>query len=373
MKNVYAILNLHNGPHLGALTEGHPLGSISFLGRYGIMDFALSNISNSGIDRIAILVESHSHSIRSHIQGGRIWINNTKTGDLGEYINENALSTPKFNTDISNIRESLSPIDKQIIEDYVLVVPPHFVMSMDYRPVVEQHIASGADITIVSSRRKDADKEFSYSNILTIDEDNRVTDIEVNEGKKAEADVSLEAYVINKKTLIDIVTEAETISSLFSIKDMIRFMVKFSRGKICAYRYEGMVLPITSLENYVNFSFKCLEADVAYSLFKKDWPIYTTTHNTPPARYGETADVSNSVISNGCVIDGKVENSIISRNVIIEKGAVVKNSIIFTSTTIKSGVKVSYVLAGKHVHMEVKKEVSGNPDQVLFIDYGEKI
>lgn len=373
MKNVYGILNLHNCPSLGALTEGHPLGSITFLGRYGIMDFALSNLSNSGIDRIAILVESKSHSIRSHIQGGRIWINNTKTGDLGEYINEKALSTPKFNTDIANINENLHPLDKQIVEDYIVVVPPHFVTPIDFRPIVDKHIESGAEITVVYSAREDADTEYPTCDVIKIDENENVTEIITNNGKKKEQNVSLETYVFSKSKFIEMVKDTANVSSLYSLKDMIRYYVLEKKAVVKAYRHNEIVLPILSLENYFKYSFEVLKADVAYALFKKDWPVYTTTHNTPPAIYGENAEVKNSVVSNGCIIKGKVENSIISRNVVIEEGAEVKNSIIFTKTHVKSGVKAKYVLAGKHVDMATKKNVSGTPEQILFIDYGEKI
>ena len=373
MKNVFGILNLHDGPSLGELTEEHPLGSISFLGRYGLMDFALSNLTNSGVDRIAILIEKNSHSIRSHLQGGNIWISNTKTGNLGEYLNEKVLSTPSYNTDIANLRDSLSPIDRQIVEDYVLIVPPHFVMCLDFNEVVENHIASGSDITIVYSPRKDAKKEFINSDTLSFDKDGNVISIEKNKGDSSAANISLETYVINKSKLVEIVNLASKKSKTATLRSMISSLVEEGKIIVKGYAYHDLVLPITSLQNYVKYSFMLLKEEYSNLLFKKDWPIYTTTHNTAPTIYGKNAEVSNSFIANGSRINGKVENSIISRNVVVEEGAYVKDSIIFTKTSIASGSKVKYILAGKHVDIRNKKNVSGTKEEILFINYGAKI
>lgn len=373
MKNVYGILNLHCGPNLGPLTEEHPLGSISFLGRYGVMDFALSNLTNSGIDRIAILVEKNSHSIRSHIQGGRVWIANTKTGDLGEYLNEKALNTPSYNTDLANLKASLLPLESQIIEDYVVVVPPHFVMTLDYSKVVEQHISSGADITLIYAPRKNIKTDFLGCYCLSFDSNGKIASLAKDKSNASKRDVFLETYIINKKKLAEIIEISNSKSKTYCLIDVISDLIEEDNIEANGYAFDDLVIPITSLQNYVKYSFALLQEDLSNQLFKKDWPIYTTTHNTAPTIYGKNAEVSNSFIANGSQINGKVENSILSRNVIVEEGAIVKNSIIFTKTSISSDAKVQYVLLGKHVHVSPKKNVSGSKNNIFFVDYGEKI
>ena len=109
MAKVIGICNLHNEPPLGEVTENHPLGTVSFLGRYGLMDFTLSNFSNSGINIMPILVEKEVGLIRSHIRDGNIWINNTKVGFLRLLLNEKALSNPKLNTDVNNMAANAGP------------------------------------------------------------------------------------------------------------------------------------------------------------------------------------------------------------------------------------------------------------------------
>lgn len=171
MKSAIGIINLHGNPSLGKLTERRPLGAVSFLGRYAIIDFALSNFSNSDIHKTEILVEKNLDSIRTHIHSGNVWVSNTKTGFLRAAINEKGLVNPEKNTDIANILENIPP--EVIDEDYVVVASPQFMMSIDYREVLKAHGESGAGITVVYSKTKDV-KSYPGCNRLVINTDNTV-------------------------------------------------------------------------------------------------------------------------------------------------------------------------------------------------------
>ena len=121
MKKVIGLCNLHDDPHLGLLTDNRPCGAVTFLGRYGIIDFTLSNFSNSGIEKVYVLVKNGILQMRNHIGNGSIWTNNTKTGFINLLINEKGLFSPKFNTDIANIRLNL-PVD-EIDFEYAVIAP----------------------------------------------------------------------------------------------------------------------------------------------------------------------------------------------------------------------------------------------------------
>ena len=120
-------------------------------------------------------------------------------------------------------------------------------------------------------------------------------------------------------------------------------------------------------------SFKLLQYEERRKLFKPEWPIYTTTHNTPPALYGDRAIVSNSFIANGCVIKGKVKNSILSRDVVVEEGAIVENCIIFTHTEIGPNVKLRYVVTDKYSEVFEVKKIQREKDDILYIGKGERV
>ena len=138
MNKVLGICNLHDSPSLGKLTKTRPLGALSFLSRYGLMDFTLSNFSNSEIDRVVILTESNASAVSSHTLEGNVWINNTKTGFLRSVMNEKMIDSPKFNTDVLNIEAHYSIID-EVNPEYIVVAPTFFLMSLDFRKVIEAH------------------------------------------------------------------------------------------------------------------------------------------------------------------------------------------------------------------------------------------
>ena len=154
---------------------------------------------------------------------------------------------------------------------------------------------------------------------------------------------------------------------------MVTYMTNNHLAKTHAYEFDGYVAPMISLDNYVRYSFELLDYKNRCKLFNEDWPIYTTTHNTPPSLYGPNADVKNSFIANGSIIKGKVRNSIISRDVVVEEGAVVENSILFSDTYVGEGVKVTYVLSDKNARIVEKKKVSGTEDEILCIGYGVRV
>ena len=370
MSNVIGICNLHNEPHLGEITKNRPLAALSFLGRYGIIDFTLSNFSNSHIDRVYVLVRKGIVSIRKHIGSGSIWTNNTRLGHIELLINEKAISNKPFNTDLNNLK---TVIDVEELDyEYAVIAPTHFLSSMDFRPIIEAHKNSGAQITAVYTHVSNANRQFINCRKYKVDGD-KIVDSTRNFGRTEEADISLETYIINKKTLRKLLKDSEKVSQLYSINDMINFYINEKTLDINGYCFDGFVVPILTLDDYINHSLDLLNYHIRSKLFLEDWPIYTTTHNTAPALYGKDAEVQNSFIANGAIIKGKVINSIISREVVIEKNAEVKNSIIFTKTLVSKEVKLDHVLCDKNVKIINAKRISGTDDEVIVISQGANI
>ena len=371
MKKIIGICDLHNEPQLGELTAHRPLGSVSFLGRYGLIDFTLSNFSNSSIDRVYILARSGAARLRKHLGNGAIWTNNTKRGFVGLYINERGLANPTFNTDLNNIKENLNIND--IDFDYAVVAPAYFLASMDFRPIINAHAESEADITVVYTKVDNADQDYFRCDKLRFGEDNKVIKSTKNLGRSPNADISLDTYIISKKAFKKMISDVSKVSELYSIKDMVNYYIEEEELDIRGYRFDGYVVPILSLNKYVEHSLNLLNYHIRNKLMLPEWPIYTTTHNTPPALYGRNADVENSFIANGAIIKGKVKNCIISREVVVEKDADLKNCIIFTHSEIGRGVKMEYVVCDKEAKVSHVEKLIGKEDEVIFIDQGAKI
>ena len=372
MNRVLGICNLHDSPSLGQLTKSRPLGALSFLSRYGLMDFTLSNFSNSDINRIVILAEFNSTAVHNHTRQGDVWINNTKTGFLRIVVNEKMLDTPKFNTDIANIEANYSVIQESN-PDYIIVAPTFFLMSFDFRKMIEEHQNSGAEVTCLYTKINNAKKHYLNCDVFDVDKNNNITNSRINVGETTKANISLETFIFNRDVFDNLLALSHKVSSVYSIRRMVGFMANHKLINVKGYLYEGFVVPILSSQDYVEKSFELLSYEERQKLFLEDWPIYTTTHNTPPTLYGEHASVKNSFVANGSIIKGKVENSIIFRDVVIEEGAVVKNCILFTKTHVGKGVDMEYVVTDKNVDISEVKSLHGTKAKALFIKHGEKI
>ena len=368
MAKIIGICNLHDDPSLGFLTDNRPGGAVSFLGRYGLIDFTLSNFSNSHIQKVYVLVKSGMVQMRNHIGNGAIWTSNTKTGFIKLLMNEKGLFTPKFNTDIANMRLNL-PMDF----DYAVIAPSFMLTTMDYRPIVEAHIESGRDVTIVYAHCENGREEFINCDRLKMDEKGKIKRIDKHLGKADEVDVSLESFIISRDMLEKLIDDAPKVSELYNLRQMISYFVDEGEMDAGGYKYEGYVAPILDYESYVRHSFDLLNYHNRNRLFLDDWPIYTTSHNTPPTLYGAKAKVHNSFIANGSVIKGKVDNCVISRGVVVEEGARIKNCIVFTDSFIGKNVNLEYVLTDKGAQVLATKELKGDSNNVVYIHQGAKL
>jgi len=369
--NVLGICNLHDSPTLGALTSERPIGPTTFLGRYGLMDFVLSNFANSGINKVDILIEGNYQSVKNHVRNGSIWVNNTKTGFQRLYFNEKLLSSHKFNTDISNIKAN--NLVKKELGDFIVIAPAFFVMSIDYSSYIEKYIASGADIGLIYAKPEDPAERFANCDKITISKDGFINKFEIVSEKDAKANVSLESFILKVDVFKELIKLSESLSSLFTFRQLIKYVVENKMYKVKPFEFKEKVFPFLSFEGYYRESMSMLSSSNRRELFKDDWPIYTTTHNTPPSIYGAKADVQNSFIANGCQVNGRVLNSVLSRNVIIEEGASVENCILFTDTVVAKGIHLNNVVCDKYCKFVQSKDVKGTQKNPLYIPLGEII
>ena len=372
MKNVIALVDLHSSTELGPLTENRPLASTTILGRYTFIDFALSNLTNSGIDNIGILIKDHSRSIIKHLGGNETYLRNPKTGFQSLFINEKGLMNPQFNTDINNIRENdWFLYDKDA--EYIVVVPVQFVMKMDFNEIINEHIKSNKECSVVYRKSHHAHNRFIGCDIVNVDILGNVQKFETNTGRKKDANISLEVYVFNKAYFKHIIDKAHELSSMYSLKDVVHELVNYQE-KVNAIEFEGYCRYFGNLQDYKDYSFELLDKENhVHSLFNDDWPFYTRTHNSRPVLYGLNAEVKNSILANGCSIDGKIIHSVIARNVTVEQGATVENCIIFTDCVISSGTHLKNCIVDKHCKFKSKKKVEGKADDPLYIPQGEII
>lgn len=375
MKNVVALVNLHNSPECGLLTEKRPLASTTVLGRYAFIDFALSNLTNSGIDDIGIMIKNHSRSIIKHMRSDNTYLKNSKTGYLNYMINEEGIHNPFYNTDLNNIAQN----DYFLYEPdckYVLIVPVGIVYKVNYAEIIREHIKSGKLFSVVYSKVENAGKDFFGLNKITVNALGNVQKIDQVDPKDKEALIGLKTYVCNSSALKGAFPKLKNISNVFTLDDLMLYIQKYGDLDIHAIEFKGDVYYVNTLNKYYDISMKFknnLKNKETAKIFTEDWKIFTRTHDTRPVYYGEKSNVKDSVVANGCTINGTVKNSILARNVTVEEGAVVEDSIIFSDSVVKAGVHLKGVVADKLTKFISKKEVISNKDEHIYIPQGETI
>ncbi len=368
MNKAIGILNLHDSNNLGLLNTTRSVASTSFLGRYAFMDFMLSNFSDSGIDEMAVLIKEHTRSIIQHVARGGEWTKNSKLGGLTFLYDEPNASNTGYSTDINNLKENTWFL-KQNKGDVVVLAPADIIYRIDFRPLIEDHVKNNHRISVIVQKINNGKEAFIQEDIAHVDTNGFLRDLYPNRGEEDKITVSLRTYIIDKEVLYGLLRYATKTSSFFSLRDTIRKLAKDM--PIYTYEHEGYVRCFDSLSHYLEYSLELLDRNVFNQLFDKDWSLYTKTYDTPPAKYLEHAEVKNSFIANGSIINGKVEHSIIGRDVVIDEGVEVKNSVIFSGTHISHGCKIDGLVCDKDAEIVNSAEIIGSIKDPQFIKRGD--
>lgn len=370
LNKVLAIVDLHDKANLGPLTENRTEAVTTLFGRYTFIDFMLSNFTNSEIDNIAILVSEKTKGIRKHINRDSVYLKNSKTGFLRILSNEKGRLTPIFNTDINNLKEN----DYVLYDDtseYVIVAPVSFVANIDFNDIIEKHKESGSFASLVYKETSD-DEQFSDCEKVVVDAIGNAQRFDRVSKENGNFNVNLGIYVINKPFFMKLINESSNVSETYSIAQMIKYYTRFDL-KLNCIEFKGDVLCFNSLKKYFKNSMDLLDGHLDKILLREHGSIYTTTHNSRPTLYGPKADVKCSLIANGSTINGTVKHSILARDVVVEEGAIVENSILFSHTIVRSGVHIKNVVSNKRVDFKEEKEVIGEENNPIYISQGTNI
>ena len=338
------------------LHDYRPIGAFSFLGRFRVIDFPISNMSNSGLDRIHVYLNSRPRSIVEHIGSGRHYNINSKRGNLQLLFTQNNGANSFYNTDINSYLENLEQIER-MPHEYVVVAPSYMVYKQDFQQLLDDHVEAGTDITLLYHKVDQAKEYYRACNVVTLNKQKGVESLERNMGTAKEKNISMDTYVMKKEIFIDLIKRANKESSAYSLADMINLVC--NEMDVRGYQHKGYFAAITSLDDYYRANMELLDYGVAMDFFKTDWPFYTMTTDACPTHYFHGASVKHSMVCNAGLIEGTVENSIIGRNVHIGKGTVVRNSIILSYSDIGDGVYIENAVVDKWATVKkIKKIVS---------------
>ena len=305
--------------------------AIPFGGRYRLIDFILSNMVNSGIQSVAIFPKFQYRSLMDHLGSGKNWDLNRKRDGLFFFPSSNLDKTYPGIGSLDHFAENIDFFNRST-QDYALIANSYTVFNMDFLPLLDWHIESGCDIT------------------------------EVQKGG-----ASLGIYLVKKTLLMDLI-ETRNETGYSNMRDVVTDID--SQFRLCFYEYEGYAVMVDTVEKYYGTSMDLLNPDVWQKLFLKERPILTKVKDEPPTRYDQEASVRNSMVANGGLIEGTVENSIVSRGVKIGKGTVIRNCIIMQKTQIQENCVLDSVIVDKDVRIEAGTVITASTDSPTVIRKG---
>lgn len=371
MHKAFGILN-SSGKNIwvDGMQSYRPIGAFSFLGRYRVVDFPISNMSNSGIDRIQVYVGKKPRSLVEHLGTGRHYNINSKRGKLQILFSSDSAQNSMYNTDISTYIENIEYI-QAMHHPYVVIAPCYMVYSMDYSTLLQTHIDSQADITLLYHSVDNAREEFLSCTALNLNRQKGVLSLEQNRGNAKNRSIFMDTYVMKRELFVELIQKAKKLSSLYTLADIVN--ASCSELDIRGVAHRGFFASITDFQSYYDANLSLIDFKAAGTLFDEEWPIYTRTNDSCPTHYYDTAEVKKSVVSNGCLIEGTIENSIIGRGCVIKKGAVVKNSIVLAGVTIGEDVKVENQVVDKHSKLIRTKEIIAPSENPGYIRRGDTL
>ena len=345
------------------------MASIPFASRYRMIDFLLSSMVNCGIDNISVIVRKNYRSLMKHLGSGREWDLTRKNGGLN-IIPPFAEKTVKVYNGRVEALASMIVFLKEQKEKYVIISDANIVANFDFNAMIAAHKANGADVTIAY---KHEEIPYGFMNLepttntdlyytLTLD-GHRITQINTNPKDAGPQNFSMNIYLIERELLIEKVQESFVRGHAYFERDILA--PQLDTLKVCGYEFTSYTARISDMMSYYTENMKLLADNNLDALFKS--PVYTKIRDDNPTRYIGKAKVKNSMVADGCVIEGEVENCILFRGVKIGKGAVVKNSIIMQDTTIMGNAEVDYVITDKEVTISSGKEVKGSDTFPIFV------
>lgn len=345
---------------LSEIASSRTTASIPIGGKYRLIDFVLSNMSNSGINNVGILAENNYQSLMDHVGSGGAY-------DLSKRRSNLTILPPYGGKSFGSYVEAIYNMHGYIEhgrEEYVLLAPGNLVTNIDYSEVFDFHSKKNADITIVYYRGA---VPSGYEQPVTLDiaQDGKVEQVytkpEISQG---DFNQYLGTMLIKKDILMTEIRNALSVNQLDFRRLIQDAAIKYN---VYGFRNNGYCAPISSINDYFRFNMDLMKKEVRDQLFNPKRPIYTKVRDDAPSKYGLSCKVTNSIIAQGCVIDGEVENSVISKGVYIGEGAKVSNSIVMQDTKIGCNTNLNYVIIDKDVTVKDGRSLMGFDSYPIYI------
>ncbi len=351
------------GTRLTTLTDRRAKPAVPFAGKFRIIDFTLSNCVNSGIFNVAVLTQYMPHSLNDHIGIGKPWDLDRQRG--GAHLRQPYEAKNQRDWYTGTANAVLQNIDyiQNTQADTVLVLSGDHIYAQDYRPMLDFHYQSQADLTLAV--RNVPLEETDRFGIMTVDENMQVTDFHEKPKDRDKGTLaSMGVYIFKAEVLIERLQEGthedpRTDFGAHVIPSMI------PRDKVMAYVFDGYWVDVGTVESYWETNLELTDPLPPLNLYNPDWVVHTRSQERPPVKVGPHATVKQSLISNGCVIRGTVIHSVLSPGVYVSPSAIVKDSVILNNTWIGPGAIINKSIIDADVFVGRGATVGHGDDDTL--------
>ena len=346
------------------LVAERSIASIPFGGRYRLIDFTLSSMANAGIDNVSVIVRKNYHSLMDHLGTGREWDMARRHGGLNIVPPFAEKGVRIYSGRVEALSSILSFLEVQK-ERYVVMSDANIAINYDFNALLAAHQASGADVTVAYQKIEIPEGRKNDNYTLTVDADGRVTELLFNDYRPGKQNLDLDIYVMERQTLIKLVKDATARGLIYFERDILAHNVNILN--IHALEYTGYVAHVCDMKSYFDENLKLIDEKNLNALFPKKNPVYTKILDDNPTRYVTGSSVSNSLLADGCVIEGTVENCVLFRGVKVKKGAVFKNCVLMQDTVVDAGAELDCVVTDKNVRITADKKLSGTKSFPVYV------
>ena len=364
MRAVGIVLAGGNSKRMGDLSKKRAIAAMPVAGSFRSIDFVLSNMSNSHIQSVAVLTQYNSRSLNEHLSSSKWWDFGRKQGGL--YVFPPTITAENndwYRGTADALYQNLDFL-KRSHEPYVVIAAGDGIYKIDYNKVLEYHIEKKADITIVC-KDMPADVDVTRFGIVKTNADGRITEFEEKPIVADSTTISCGIYVLRRRQLIELLERSAGEGHYDFVKDI---LVRYKNAKrIYAYKLESYWNNIASVDAYYKTNMDFLKPDVRRYFFREYPDIYSKVDDLPPAKYNPGADVKNSLVSSGCILNGKVENSLLFKKVFIGNNCVIKNSIILNDVYIGDNTVIENCIVESRATIRANTTYIGKPDDVKVV------
>ena len=371
MKDTMGIIFTYkNDEALKSLTQKRAVASIPYGGRYRIVDFALSNLVNSGVTKVGIITRNNYQSLMDHLGNCEEW--DLKLGEGVRFLPPYATGhTGAYRGKLEALQTAM-PVLGRCDAEYVVLSDTTVLCAINFAAVLDEHIASGCDITVIAKAGR-ANGKTRQPLAVKLGDDGKIVDLAVDYCAPEDYLVGMSMFIMRRDKLIQVIREMVPHGKYHLERDFILPEYNAGNLKVNVYPFHNVALFNQSVDEYFVNNMKLLEPDVRRSLFRSEIPIYTKVRDAVPTLFGYHGQAANCLIADGCHLFGKAENSVIFREVDIEDGAEVRDSIIMQGSKIGAGASIRYCILDKNVTIRPGTKLLGSIDHPLVVDKGDTV